>query len=106
MKSASTKLSTRRRWSEAVSAGAERAGPRRPAEIGGGWSGQHHPPQLFRRCQPCCDDLTVVEPQWGQLLQPQLKEMYPVASPVPNAAGNTGRDERRRPEADLLGQLA
>src|SRR6266567_2385200 len=32
--------------------------------------------------------------------------MYPVAPSVPNATGNTRRKQRRRHEADLLGQLA
>jgi hypothetical protein len=32
--------------------------------------------------------------------------MYPVAASVPNAGGNTRGEQRRRREADLLGQLA
>ena len=59
----------------------------RPAKIGGDRFGQRRAAQLGGRYQPSADDLSVVEPQFGQLLQPQFKEMHSVDAPVPDAAG-------------------
>jgi hypothetical protein len=39
------------------------------AEISGNRSGQRHAVQLARRCQSCCDDLSVVELKLGQFDQ-------------------------------------
>jgi hypothetical protein len=41
---------------------------RRPTEVGDNRPGQRHAAQLGGRYQPRADDLSVVEPQLGQLL--------------------------------------
>jgi transposase len=79
---------------------------RQPAEICGDRPGQRHAGQLLRRHQARGDDLAVVEPQLGQLIQTQFEEMHAVWSPVPDAAGGARGEQRVPREADLLGQLA
>ena len=79
---------------------------RQPAEVCGDRAGQRHAGQLVRQHQARGDDLAVVEPQLGQLIQPQFEEVHSVWSPVPDAAGGARGEQRVPREADLLGQLA
>jgi hypothetical protein len=43
--------------------------------------------QFLWRYQMRGDNLTIVKPQLGYAIEVQFKEMHPVSSPVPNAAG-------------------
>jgi hypothetical protein len=76
---------------------------RHAVEICGDRPSQRHAGQLLRRHQAGGDDLAVVEPQLGQLIQPQFEEVYAVRSPIPDAAGRARGEQRVPREADLLG---
>ena len=75
---------------------------RQPAEVCGDRAGQRHAGQLVRQYQARGDDLAVVEPQLGQLIQPQFEEVHSVWSPVPDAAGGARGEQRVPREADRL----
>jgi hypothetical protein len=95
---------------EHVDRHARAAKHRQPAEaareICGDRAGQRHAGQLVRQYQARGDDLAVVEPQLGQLIQPQFEEVHSVWSPVTDAAGGARGEQRVPREADLFGQLA
>lgn len=75
------------------------------AKIDGDGSSHWNAAQLFWRYEPRLDDLAVVEPQLGQFVQSQDKEVHPVSPSIPCPARSTGWKQPHRDKPNLLGQL-
>src|SRR4051812_39448293 len=75
-------------------------------EIGGDRPSHRHTAYLVRRKKLCCNNLAMVELEPGQAIQAQFEERHAVLSPIPDATGIAGREQRGlQRQADLLGQF-